>query len=85
MNFFCNLAMPKSQPPTRRSGPRMHHHNPLAADIMQSNSTLAKVKANSGRKGKEREERREQSGKERSGIDRSILAQAKEQQKEEKM
>lgn len=74
--------MPK-QPPARKAS-RSHHHNPLATDIIESQSTLARPKANTGRKGREREERRLQSGLDRpSRIDRSILDQAKEQQREE--
>ena len=74
--------MPKQAPARKAS--RAHHHNPLAADILESQSTLARPKQNTGRKGREREERRLQSGLDRpSRIDRSILDQAKQQQREE--
>ena len=73
--------MPKDQ--ATRKGNRMHHHNPLATDILESTSTLARSKSTTGRKGKEREERRERIDAKSSRIDRSILLQAKEQQREE--
>mmetsp|Transcript_7788 Transcript_7788/g.13115 ORF Transcript_7788/g.13115 Transcript_7788/m.13115 type:complete len:426 (-) Transcript_7788:47-1324(-) len=73
--------MPKDK--QQKRGPRLHHHNPLAVDIIESTSTLAKSKATTGRKGREREERRENIPTTSTRVDRSILIQAKEQQKEE--
>jgi len=74
-------TMPKD---ARKRGGNAHHHNPLAVDILEANSTLAKNKTTSGRKGREREERREKTGaSSNKRIDRSILLQAKEQQLEE--
>lgn len=60
-----------------------NRHNPLAVDILESTSTLAKAKPNSGRKGKEREERRESKKPSSVKIDESLLSQARKQQKEE--